>query len=123
LLVPRWHFHSQPRARNSAEALFGEEKVYRSGTIGTIAERTAYGYVKGYATDKQLVHKRAEIDRLVQGCTGVKRTTGQHPGGIIVVPEDRSIYDFTPIQFPADDRKSEWMTTHFDFHSIENNLL
>src|SRR5699024_6317968 len=103
------------RAHNYTKELFGEDFVYRAGTIGTIAERTAYGYVKGYASDKSLHMKGAEIDRLVQGCTGVKRSTGQHPGGIIVVPTDKDIYDFTPIQYPADDRKSEWMTTHFDF--------
>lgn len=113
----------QARAHNYTKELFGEDFVYRAGTIGTIAERTAYGYVKGYASDKSLHMKGAEIDRLVQGCTGVKRSTGQHPGGIIVVPTDKDIYDFTPIQYPADDRKSEWMTTHFDFHSIEDNLL
>lgn len=113
----------QPTAHQYTKELFGEDKVFRAGTIGTIAERTAFGYVKGYASDKQLTFKRAEIDRLVQGCTGVKRTTGQHPGGIIVVPKDKEIYEFTPIQYPADDRNSEWQTTHFDFHSIENNLL
>ena len=113
----------QPIAHNYTKELFGEDYVYRAGTIGTIAERTAYGYVKGYASDKELHLKGAEIDRLVKGTTGVKRTTGQHPGGIIVVPTEKDIYDFTPIQFPADDRESEWKTTHFDFHSIEDNLL
>ncbi|MGM8211718.1 PolC-type DNA polymerase III [Virgibacillus sp. W0430] len=113
----------QPKAHNYTKELFGVDNVYRAGTIGTIATKTAYGYVKGYASDNQLHYKGAETDRLVQGCTGVKRTTGQHPGGIIVVPTEKEIYDFTPIQFPADDRKSEWRTTHFDFHSIENNLL
>ncbi|RWZ60455.1 PolC-type DNA polymerase III [Halobacillus fulvus] len=113
----------QPKAHNYTKVLFGEENVYRAGTIGTIAEKTAYGYVKGYAGDHELQFKNAEVDRLVQGCTGVKRTTGQHPGGIIVVPDDMEIYDFSPIQFPADDTKSEWRTTHFDFHSIHDNLL
>lgn len=113
----------QSVAHNYTKELFGEDYVYRAGTIGTIAEKTAFGYVKGYASDKQLNFKNAEVERLVQGCAGVKRTTGQHPGGIIVVPNDRDIYDFTPIQFPANDKKSEWLTTHFDFHSIEDNLL
>lgn len=113
----------QPRAHDYTKELFGEEKVYRAGTIGTVAEKTAYGYAKGYASDHQLQYKGAEIDRIVQGCTGVKRTTGQHPGGIIVVPDDKDIYDFSPIQFPADDTESNWRTTHFDFHSIHDNLL
>lgn len=113
----------QPRAHNYTKELFGEDYVYRAGTIGTIAEKTAFGYVKGFASDKQLIYKNAEIERLVQGCAGVKRTTGQHPGGIIVVPSDRDIFDFTPIQYPANDKESEWLTTHFDFHSIEDNLL
>ncbi|MCR6107031.1 PolC-type DNA polymerase III [Salipaludibacillus agaradhaerens] len=113
----------QPIAHNYTKELFGEEYVYRAGTIGTVAEKTAYGYVKGYESDEQIQLRGAEIDRLVSGCTGVKRTTGQHPGGIIVVPDHLDIYDFSPIQFPADDRESEWKTTHFDFHSIHDNLL
>ncbi|WP_096435372.1 PolC-type DNA polymerase III [Alteribacter populi] len=113
----------QPVAHNYTKELFGEDYVYRAGTIGTVAEKTAYGFVKGYEDDHQLRLRGAEIDRLVSGCTGVKRTTGQHPGGIIVVPDHLDIYDFSPIQFPADDRNSEWKTTHFDFHSIHDNLL
>ncbi|THE14506.1 PolC-type DNA polymerase III [Bacillus timonensis] len=113
----------QPRAHNYTKVLFGEEYVYRAGTIGTVAEKTAYGYVKGYANDHNLTMRGAETDRLVAGCTGVKRTTGQHPGGIIVVPDYMDIYDFSPIQFPADDINSEWRTTHFDFHSIHDNVL
>jgi DNA polymerase III subunit alpha, Gram-positive type len=113
----------QPKAHNYTKVLFGEDNVYRAGTIGTVAEKTAYGYVKGYANDNALQVRGAEIDRLVSGCTGVKRTTGQHPGGIIVVPDYMDIFDFSPIQFPADDQSSEWRTTHFDFHSIHDNLL
>ncbi|COL15663.1 DNA polymerase III subunit alpha [Streptococcus pneumoniae] len=113
----------QPRAHNYTKVLFGEDYVYRAGTIGTVAEKTAYGYVKGYANDHNLTIRNAEIDRLVAGCTGVKRTTGQHPGGIIVVPDYMDIFDFSPIQYPADSIGAEWRTTHFDFHSIHDNLL
>lgn len=113
----------QPKAHNYTKDLFGVDYVYRAGTIGTVAEKTAFGYVKGYLNDNGLHKRGAEIDRLVLGCSGVKRTTGQHPGGIIVVPDNMDIYDFTPIQYPADDVEAEWKTTHFDFHSIDNNLL
>lgn len=113
----------QPKAHLYTKELFGEDKVFRAGTIGTVAEKTAFGYVKGYINDNGLHKRKAEVDRLVQRCSGVKRTTGQHPGGIIVVPDYQEIFDFTPIQYPADDTSAEWKTTHFDFHSIHDNLL
>lgn len=113
----------QPQAHDYTKELFGEDYVYRAGTIASIAERTAYGYVKGFESDMQDNYRGAEIDRLVKGITGVRRTTGQHPGGIIVVPNDMEIFDFTPIQYPANDLDSEWYTTHFDFRSIEDNVL
>ena len=105
------------------KVLFGADNVYRAGTIGTVADKTAFGFVKGYCEDKGYSMRTAEVERLAIGCTGVKRTTGQHPGGIVVIPDYMDCFDFTPFQFPAEDPNSPWRTTHFDYHSIEECVL
>ncbi len=115
---------NQASAHEYTKVLFGVDNVYRAGTIGTVADKTAYGFVKGYFEDKGITDKRScEIERLAVGCTGVKRTTGQHPGGIVVVPDYMDVSDFTPFQYPADDPSSAWRTTHFDYHAIDQDLL
>lgn len=113
----------QPTIHQYTETYFGEGFVFRAGTIGTVAEKTAFGYVKKYAQEKNIKIRNAEMKRLAAGCEGVKRTSGQHPGGIIVVPHKNNIHEFCPVQHPADDVKSDIITTHFDYHSIDQNLL
>lgn len=114
---------NQASAHEYTKVLFGVDNVYRAGTIGTVAEKTAYGYVRGYCEDKSIIMRNVEIERLAKGCTGVKRTTGQHPGGIVVIPGYMEVFDFTPFQFPAEDPNSAWRTTHFDYHAIDECVL
>lgn len=113
----------QPIAHNYTKVLFGEKCVFRAGTIGTVAEKTAYGFAKKYEEEHHKKWRGAELARLASGCTGVKRSTGQHPGGIVVVPDYMDVEDVTPVQYPADDVNAEWKTTHFDYHAFDENLL
>ena len=113
----------QSRAHQHAIEMFGKTQVFRAGTIGTLAEKTAFGFVKKYLEENGIQAGTAEVDRLTAGCVGVRRTTGQHPGGLVVVPDDLDIEDFCPVQHPADDPDSDTITTHFEYHCMEDNLL
>lgn len=113
----------QATAHKYVGTIFGEKNVYKAGTVGTIADKTAYGYVRKFYEEQGIPINKYEADRLTKHCTGVKRTTGQHPGGIVIVPDDHEIYEFCPVQHPANDVKSDIITTHFDYHKIDENLL
>ena len=113
----------QSHAHKYTEVIFGEGQTFRAGTIATLADKTAYGYVKNYYEERGQRKRKCEIERIVQGCTGIRRSTGQHPGGIIVLPHGENINSFTPVQHPANDMNTDIITTHFDYHSIDHNLL
>lgn len=114
---------NQAATHEYTKVLFGKDNVYRAGTIGTVAEKTAFGFVRKYCEDYNIILRNSEMERLAIGCTGVKRTTGQHPGGIVVIPEYMDVFDFTPYQYPAEDPSAAWRTTHFDYHSIQDDVL
>ena len=113
----------QSKAHKYTEVIFGEGQTFKAGTIGTLADKTAFGYIKNYYEERGVRKRNCEIDRIVQGCVGVRRTTGQHPGGIVVLPMGEEINTFTPVQHPANDMTVDITTTHFDYHSIDHNLL